>query len=225
MAAHLMPASMTNATRQTTGPYPTKLSTRSAAEGPRSAGASTDRCSTEAHRGAGQGPPPHNFPAPAVGDCVWARFPHDLLTHRPPPKSRPCVIMRIWEPVGTGGAYQVEVIHGTTQRMHRPYPHEVLVTRAEHQEEFESLGLLFDTKFSLAKLITLEYNSEWFEEAPGRRRNRTPKLGEMHPDMKPRLRMAWQYATTTDFRSRMIIGSPRQPSLRGTEHLLPEVET
>ncbi|MDM4770913.1 type II toxin-antitoxin system PemK/MazF family toxin [Solimonas sp. SE-A11] len=132
---------------------------------------------------------PVALPAPRIGDVVWCWFPHDLVRPAKPPKPRPAIVLRVREPAGAGAAYQVDVCQGTSQ-IGKLFPSEFLVAKQEHPDEYDSMGLSYDTKFDLGRIATLDYTSDWFTTPPKPRFGRNPKLGSLHVATLPRVKEA-----------------------------------
>ena len=136
---------------------------------------------------------PAALPAPRMGDVVWCWFPHDLVRPAKPPKPRPAIVLRVRDPASAGDPHQVDVCYGTSQN-DKLYPGEFEVTKNDHPEEFDSMGLSYDTKFDMGRIATLEYTPEWFSVPPKPKFGRTPKLGALHVATVPRLQAAHRRA-------------------------------
>jgi hypothetical protein len=85
------------------------------------------------------------WPAPAVGDIVWCRFP-ELPSLRPGPKPRPALVIGV-ETRSDG--VNVRVAYGTSQRVDQLPAGEFSITRNFRPQAFLLAGLAEDTKFNL----------------------------------------------------------------------------
>lgn len=112
-------------------------------------------------------------PLPAPGDIVWCRFPQALGL--PGPKSRPALVVRV-----ARARHEVAVVYGTSQKTRRLYPTEFVLDPAD--AGFVVSGLSHRTKFDLAVLVQLPFNTQWFAPAPGSvPQSPLPKMGVLHP--------------------------------------------
>lgn len=125
------------------------------------------------------------WPRPKPGDIVWCHFPEDLQP-APGPKPRPALVLAVGR-IEDNTA--VEVAFGTSQKTHRLYAQEFLIS-PEDGEAFGTAGLSYPTKFNLARRVELPYTPEWFAVAPGSPFGQTPKLGILHPSLMRRARSA-----------------------------------
>jgi len=111
-------------------------------------------------------------PLPAPGDIVWCLFPEILGT--PGPKKRPALVARVSE-----STHEVSVVYGTSQKTEKIYPTEILL--APSDKGFSASGLSHPTKFDVAVMVQLPFDSEWFGAAPGEKINSpVPKMGTLH---------------------------------------------
>ncbi|TJY57197.1 hypothetical protein E4T66_17460 [Sinimarinibacterium sp. CAU 1509] len=134
------------------------------------------------------------YPKPTAGDVVLCKFPQDLRSPSPGPKSRPAIILKVFEPAASAPAtFRVQVCYATTNRQ-RLFDHEFEITRAGHAVEFESAGLSGDTKFDLLQSVLVPYDSDWFELPNFPQYGPVPKLGILHPLSVPRLLRAQRAA-------------------------------
>ena len=116
------------------------------------------------------------WPAPEPGDIVWCRFP-ERPRDKPGPKPRPAIVLEVTE--RTDGI-EVKVAYGTSQKLDRLKAGEFAIRRLDN---YESAGLSHDTKFDLAKALTLPWDRMFFDVPPNPRHGQTPKLGSLHPGM------------------------------------------
>jgi len=130
-----------------------------------------------------------NFPAPvpAPGDVVWCRFPEDEGI-RPSPKARPALILAVQDDVSP---VRVRVAYGTSRDTGELAPWEFRIG-PEDGVAFTASGLALATKFSMRKVVVLDYTDLWFSSAPGRPVGDTPRLGILHPAILPRARSAFE---------------------------------
>src|SRR5258706_13089836 len=93
------------------------------------------------------------WPAPAVGDIVWCRFP-ELPDLQPGPKPRPALVIRA--EVRSDGV-NVRVAYGTSQRVDQLVSGEFSITRNFHPQAYLLAGLAEDTKFNLREALELPW--------------------------------------------------------------------
>ncbi len=79
-----------------------------------------------------------------------------------------------------GGIF-VSGAYGTSQRTDRLYRGELRITKSEHPSAYASVGLSYDTKFDLSKMLELPYNDDHFSVPPHAPHGQTRKLGTLHP--------------------------------------------
>jgi hypothetical protein len=120
----------------------------------------------------------HWWPKPEAGDIVWCHFPH-LPSLDPGPKPRPALIVRVKESDGQQPGYRVFVAYGTSQKTAALRRGEFLL-RNDQSSAFQLSGLSFDTKFSFANAVELNYSSDWFKVSTGQANAQTPKIGILH---------------------------------------------
>lgn len=114
-------------------------------------------------------------PLPAAGDILWCRFPE--IVGKPGPKPRPALVVAV-----APQHHQIKVAYGTSKKLTRLLPGEFLLDPA--MPGFDASGLSVATKFDLANLVALPFNSDWFDEAPGFTvLSPLPKLGVLHPSL------------------------------------------
>lgn len=110
---------------------------------------------------------------PIPGDIVLCYFPEDLKACKSG-KHRPAIVMAV-----SSKTMEVEVAFGTSKKIDRIYPKEVLFDQASNG--FERTGLHVSTKFDFGRMVKLPFNSEWFVipiRPPGRT---SPILGSVPP--------------------------------------------
>ena len=111
-------------------------------------------------------------PLPAAGDIVWCAFPQ--VVGQPGPKKRPALVVRV-----SPSTHEIAVVYGTTQKTNNIYPSEFVLDPAD--PGFPSSGLSYRTKFDVAALVQLPFDSDWFAAAPGPYVNSPlPKMGVLH---------------------------------------------
>lgn len=120
----------------------------------------------------------HWWPEPEAGDIVWCHFPH-LPQLDPGPKPRPALIVRVRESDGRHLGYRVFVAYGTSRKTTALHRGEFLL-RNDQSSAFKLSGLSFDTKFSFANAVELDYSSEWFKIPSAFANIHTPKIGVLH---------------------------------------------
>lgn len=133
---------------------------------------------------------PKTFPAPEPGDIVWCRFPH-LEEIRPGPKPRPALVLSVDD---SSTPARVRVSYGTSRGTDQLDPWE-LVIAPDDADAYRLAGVNCPTKFSLLKVVVLEYSAHWFGIAPGTPMRVTPKMGVLHPSLVARAQRAHQLAT------------------------------
>ena len=115
------------------------------------------------------------WPQPEAGDLVWCRFP--VLTNlHPGPKPRPVLIVRVIE---RNPHFRVFVAYGTSQKTTSLRRGEFLM-RKDGSTAYKLSGLSFDTKFSFANTVELDYSSDWFKVPPHAPCGQLPKIGVLH---------------------------------------------
>ena len=119
------------------------------------------------------------WPAPAVGDIVWCRFP-ELPDLQPGPKPRPALVIGV-ETRSDG--VNVRVAYGTSQRVDQLLAGEFSITRNFHPQAFLLAGLAEDTKFNLGEVVELPWQDRYFGVPPRPKHGQTPKLGPLHASM------------------------------------------
>ena len=106
---------------------------------------------------------------------MWCHFPH-LPDLQPGPKPRPALIVRVIE---QQPHYRVLVAYGTSQKITSLRRGEFLL-RKDGSAAFKLTGLSFDTKFSFADTVELDFSNQWFKLPPGTPGGVSPKLGVLH---------------------------------------------
>jgi hypothetical protein len=119
------------------------------------------------------------WPAPAVGDIVWCRFP-ELPDLQPGPKPRPALVTSV--EIRSDGV-NVGVAYGTSQRVDKLLAEEFSITRNFHPQAFLLAGLAEDTKFNLGEAVELPWQDRYFGVPPRPKHGQTPKLGTLHPSV------------------------------------------
>lgn len=132
------------------------------------------------------------FPAPAPGDIVWCRFPQ-FEGIRPGPKPRPALILAVQDDVSP---IRVRIAYGTSQGTDELDAWEFRIG-PEDGAAFAASGLSLPTKFSMMKVVVLDYTDHWFAFSPGRPPRHTPQLGVLHPSLLPRARAAYEATVKT----------------------------
>lgn len=131
----------------------------------------------------------HWWPAPAAGEIVWCRFPHNLLGRTPGPKPRPALIVKV---SGEEDApFTVLVAYGTSQKTTALHSGEFLIDNSDVAAYLLS-GLSYPSKFNFRQCVELPYNDVWFTIPPGAPNGQTPKLGVLHPSLMRRVQAAWE---------------------------------
>jgi hypothetical protein len=115
------------------------------------------------------------WPKPEAGDMVWCQFPH-LPELEPGPKPRPALVLGVIE---RQPHYRVVVAYGTSQKASTLRRGE-FVMRMDGSAAFKLSGLSFDTKFSFADAVELDYSDHRFKVPPGTATGISPKLGVLH---------------------------------------------
>jgi len=118
------------------------------------------------------------WPAPSAGDIVWCHFPDDI---HPRPKPRPALILLVFD--DDAPQFHVQAAYGTSQRTTTLYRGEFTILRSANPIAYQTAGLSYDTKFNLAQILTLPYNTEWFSVPPAAPHGQSPKLGTLHPSL------------------------------------------
>ncbi len=180
-----------------------------------------------------------SFPAPAPGDLAWCRFP-EAEGIRPSPKARPALILAVQDDVSP---VRVRVAYGTSQDTGELAPWEFRIG-SEDGVAFTASGLALATKFSMRKVVVLDYTDLWFCCAPGRPVRDTPRLGVLHPAILPRARSAFEATLSSlSVRERLnavygvqasdldefvleiaVKGRPRRTDLDNVAEVLAEIE-
>lgn len=110
---------------------------------------------------------------PKKGDVIWCYFPEKMGCDRPKP--RPVIVIGVSE-----AKHEVMVIFGTSQKTHKLYPSEFLISKSDGLEPFELSGLSYDTKFDFSNTLILPFTFEHFGRAPRKNNTPSPKLGSVH---------------------------------------------
>lgn len=125
-------------------------------------------------------------PLPVPGDIVLCFFP-EICSARKFGKQRPAIVLAV-----NSEKKVVEVAFGTTQKLDRVYPTEVIFDSSS--PSFSRTGLRKTTKFDLARTAKLEFNSEWFCPPAFPPGVTSPILGVVPPVMIEALRKAFDAA-------------------------------
>ena len=115
------------------------------------------------------------WPKPEAGDLVWCHFPH-LPKVEPGPKPRPALVFEVTE---RKPHFRVTVVYGTSQKTASLRRGEFLM-RKDSSAAFKVSGLSFETKFSFAAMVELDYSDTWFKVPPHAPYGQTPKMGILH---------------------------------------------
>lgn len=94
-------------------------------------------------------------PLPAPGDIVWCAFPQ--LPRVPGPKKRPALVARV-----SRATHEVAVAYGTTQKTVQRYPTEFVLDPSDFG--FAASGLSYRTKFDLAVIVQLPFDSTGLQQ-------------------------------------------------------------
>ncbi len=119
------------------------------------------------------------WPAPEPGDIVWCRFP-ERPRDKPGPKPRPALVLEVTQ--RTDGI-EVKVAFGTSQKLGRLQAGEFAIRKLDNAAAYTLAGLSFDTKFDLAKTLSLPWDDAFFAVPPDPRHGQIPKLGSLHSGM------------------------------------------
>ncbi|WP_350313535.1 hypothetical protein OHJ28_07850 [Dickeya fangzhongdai] len=125
-------------------------------------------------------------PLPTPGDIVWCRFPSHLDLGEPGPKCRPALVYAV-----SPEHYTVKVVYGTSQKTDKIYKSEFVVKKTD--ANYSDSGLAFDTKFDMNIIVSMPYDSDWFDLAPvkpGQKPPTNPKMGVLHPSYIPAVKEA-----------------------------------
>jgi hypothetical protein len=95
---------------------------------------------------------------------------------QPGPKPRPALIVRVVE---RQPHYRVLVAYGASQKITLLRRGEFSI-RKDGSAAFKLTGLSFDTKFSFADTVELDFSDQWFKVPPGTPSGISPKLGVLH---------------------------------------------
>ena len=114
------------------------------------------------------------FPKPSIGDIVQCRFPERIS--EPGPKARPAIVtgVEVYDLEEGGEEIFVTVAYGTSKDVDKCFPGELKIAASD-----PDAGLAVDTKFDLGNLVTLPFDEEWFETAPGTEQG-NPKRGSLN---------------------------------------------
>jgi hypothetical protein len=115
------------------------------------------------------------WPKPEAGDLVWCHFPH-LPKIEPGPKPRPALVFEVIE---RKPHFRVSVVYGTSQKTTSLRRGEFLM-RKNSSTAFKVSGLSFETKFSFAEMLELDYSDTWFKVPPHAPCGQIPKIGILH---------------------------------------------
>lgn len=126
------------------------------------------------------------WPEPAAGDIVWCHFPDGIS---PRPKSRPALVLTVFD--DQEPEFYVEVAYGTSQRTTALRSGEFVIQRSANAAAYAAAGLSYDTKFDLKNLVTLPFNSDWFDVPPAAPHGQCPKLGLLHPSLSRAVQAAY----------------------------------
>ena len=113
-------------------------------------------------------------PRPKAGDIVQCRFP-ETKVGAPGPKDWPALVIEVEEDPEDDSASIVRVGYGTSQDVEQRYPGEFTIRATDAKA-----GLDRDTKFDLANMVRLPFNTEWFAPSPNRHFGEHPKRGTLN---------------------------------------------
>jgi hypothetical protein len=115
------------------------------------------------------------WPKPEAGDLVWCHFPH-LPMLDPGPKPRPALVFQVTE---RKPHFRVTVAYGTSRKTTSLRRGEFLM-RKDSSAAFKVSGLSFETKFSFAEMVEIDYSDMWFKVPPHAPCGQIPKVGILH---------------------------------------------
>ncbi|WP_439894968.1 type II toxin-antitoxin system PemK/MazF family toxin [Pseudomonas syringae] len=117
---------------------------------------------------------PYN-PLPSEGDILLAKFPLVESLGSPGPKCRPVLVLSY-----SAADHSVIVAYGTSVRTDKLFPGEFLLDPLD--PGFSLSGLSYRTKFNLARVVQLPFDSDWFTPVSSVYvSSPLPKLGVLHP--------------------------------------------
>jgi hypothetical protein len=119
------------------------------------------------------------WPAPEPGDIAWCRFP-ERPRDKPGPKPRPALVLEVTR---RSDGIEVKVAYGTSQKLGRLQAGEFAIRKVENAAAYALAGLSYDTKFDLAKTLSLPWDSMFFALPPDPKHGQIPKLGSLHSGM------------------------------------------
>ncbi len=136
------------------------------------------------------------FAAPSAGDFVIFRWIKTDSAGVVTEKTRPAIILRVFEADRPNGFIRVSLLYGTTKG--GPLQdHEFSIERARHPAEFARAGLYRDGRFDVLKIQTCGWTDQNFTIPKNPRFGQTPKIGSIHPKTTERLKAA--YLAAVDF--------------------------
>ncbi len=102
---------------------------------------------------------PGTIPAPA--SIVWCRFPHDLTTRQPGPKSRPGLVFKVrYVDDPPANRFYVLVAYGTSKLKSGRRPHDFVVANTTMMD---MLRLPQNTRFDLDNILWLPWAKPFFQ--------------------------------------------------------------
>lgn len=119
------------------------------------------------------------WPAPEPGDVVWCRFP-ERPRDKPGPKPRPALVLEV---LHRADGIEVMVAYGTSQNLGRLQPGEFAIRKLDNDTAYALAGLSYDTKFDLARTLSLPWDGTFFAVPPDPKHGQLPKLGSLHSGM------------------------------------------
>ena len=105
-------------------------------------------------------------------DIVYCHFP-EAGSLIPAPKPRPALVLNVND---GESPLHVQIAYGTSRKTLDKYSGEFTIG-PDDGAVFIQTGLTVATKFDLARLVWLPYDSHWFKPRTGAGASKTPKLG------------------------------------------------
>lgn len=122
--------------------------------------------------------PFNDFPVPVSGDIVLCYYPEREDPSQPGPKARPCIVLA--ETKDENGEPILHLVAGTSKKLDRLFPHEIIVKSSDMPFDDSTSGLRVDTKFDISRLIQVPYSEKWLMGRVSQNSLLTPVIGKLN---------------------------------------------
>lgn len=122
--------------------------------------------------------PFNDFPIPTSGDIVLCYYPEREDPTQPGPKARPCIVLA--ETKDENGDSILHLVAGTSKKLDRLFPHEIIVKSSDMPFDDATSGLRVDTKFDISRLVQVPYSEKWLMGRVSKNELITPVIGKLN---------------------------------------------